>query len=158
MSRRKHSGVCIIEGCGRKAHSRPMCSMHNNRVRKTGDPGPVGLLRRENGTGRIDSNGHHVVTVDGRRVGAHRIAMEEHLSRPLWPDESVHHRNGNRSDNRIENLELWSRYQPAGQRVEDKIGWAAEILRRYAPDLLADPTSVPAPAGRAITNRKQATA
>ena len=36
-----------------------------------------------------------------------------------------------RDDNRPENLELWSTSQPSGQRVEDKVAWAAELLRRY---------------------------
>lgn len=42
-----------------------------------------------------------------------------------------------RADNRIENLELWSVAQPKGQRKEDKVAYAVEILRRYRPDLLA---------------------
>lgn len=50
-------------------------------------------------------------------------------------DENVHHRNGDRLDNRIENLELWSTVQPSGQRVRDKIEYALEILTRYAPEL-----------------------
>jgi hypothetical protein len=60
------------------------------------------------------------------------------LGRPLTADESVYHRDGDRLNNAPENLELWTRWQPSGQRLEDRIAAAKMLLMQYAPNVLAD--------------------
>jgi hypothetical protein len=61
----------------------------------------------------------------------HVKVMSDHLGRPIREGETVHHRNGIRDDNRLENLELWVSKHPSGQRVSDLVAFAKEILRDY---------------------------
>lgn len=59
-----------------------------------------------------DVYGYWLVNVPGRgQIKEHRYIMEQYLGRKLDPSELVHHRNGNKKDNRIENLEIVTRIE-----------------------------------------------
>lgn len=149
--RRRTVFVCTVQGCSRPTVGQGLCRMHYERRRKGRDVGAAEPQRRPAGAGSVN-NGYRVISVDGTSRLEHRVLMEQLLGRPLLPGETVHHVNGQRSDNRVSgplgadfrsgNLELWSTSQPAGQRVVDKVAHALNLLRLYAPHLLA-----PEPAG-----------
>lgn len=74
-----------------------------------------------------------------RKTYEHVLVMEKELGRMLVKGETVHHKNGIRDDNRPENLELWNKGQPAGQRVEDRIKYYIEFLEQYGYSIIKKP-------------------
>lgn len=131
--------VCSVADCTQLATARRLCRKHYYRWKANGDPEITRIAAK--GEGCLDKGGYRVLVFNGKQVGEHRWIMEQHLGRPLFKHETVHHKNGVRDDNRIENLELWSSRHARGQRVDDKVAFAIEILKLYAPEKLAGDVS-----------------
>ena len=105
---------CVVNDCDRTWDSRQgWCTMHYKRWKRTGTL--ITTLNR--GSKRYEKDGYvlvyfpeHPNSQSGGYVREHRYVMSNHLNRPLNEYEVVHHRNGIRDDNRIENLELLTRH------------------------------------------------
>lgn len=145
--------TCVI--CGSPAKSRcqgerggvvysgPLCSAHYEKLRRNGDPNiskpkgppkgsgdPNTKYRNEEGYIRLYRPDHPKAWKTGF-ILEHTLVMMEKLGRDLFPEESVHHLNGVRDDNRPENLELWTTPPRRNVRVEDAIKDCIEFLEKY---------------------------
>lgn len=150
---------CSIEGCsaeifmdckgvkGGRVWEGPLCKMHYSRLYRHGDPNKnyrsvrkdagkprkrVGGERYNKGDGyiRLWLPDHPNATKHGY-VMEHTYVMSKKIGRPLKSDESVHHKNGVRWDNRPENLELWCKPPRKGVRVSDALVDCEMFLRGY---------------------------
>lgn len=119
---------CSVQGCEKPHAARGFCNTHWRIWRRNGDPQVH--RRNANGEGSVTKAGYVVVFHDGKPQRLHRLVMEQHLGRKLlpWPQETVHHINGDRSDNRIENLELRSGNHGPNRRMVCNSCGSADVV------------------------------
>lgn len=148
IKKRSEVTACSVDQCNRESVARGVCDPHYKKLMKYGDPlaspprkkrvtargsGPGKRRRTEQGYIIMHWPEHPNARKDGK-VSEHTVVMVEFLGRPLERFENVHHRNGIRDDNRLENLELWTKVQPPGRRVRDAIAYANTIIEMYGDD------------------------
>lgn len=72
---------------------------------------------------RVQKNGYVTICVGNKKRYLHRVIMEQIIGRPLLPGEVVHHLNGDKTDNRPENLRLMSDHEHRKQHaIESGLG------------------------------------
>lgn len=78
--------------------------------------------RWNNGQSTNQTNGYKTILVTHSQPHKleHRVVMEKHLGRPLETSEHIHHVNGNKLDNRIENLQLMTQHDHLSMHAKER--------------------------------------
>jgi len=147
---------CDVDGCDNKHLAKGFCRKHYQRLKINGNLDNIKFCNYkkcrlaatsygfcddhyiqhyiyDNGhndvaIGHINKHGYRVLR---KTIFEHRFVMENTIGRKLFTTEFVHHIDGDKLNNKIENLELWERSHPSGQRLEDKIDFYISFLEKY---------------------------
>src|ERR671923_1279770 len=117
--------------CGSSFHVPPFRIKENARFCSL----PCWYARRR--VGSLNAGGYRRLTINGKNILEHRWIMEQHLGRKLLRSEHVHHLNGDKLDNRLENLVVMSHaehnreHHPLKCDLERAIAMRAEGLSLY---------------------------
>jgi len=122
--------ICKIAGCKNilKKKDGKICRAHISRYsrHKSYDISP-NWPNLKKGIPQITKYGYMRVHIGTKRVLEHRYIMEKHLGRKLLRSEIIHHKNGIKTDNRIENLELVSNHSLHMKAHHKDIGYKKRL-------------------------------
>lgn len=130
--RRKYDAVGRTKFYSQQKYCNQQCQYDHRKV--------LALERFENGeiarytkarNGYVHVHIPSLVTGKKHSVLEHRFNMSRHLGRDLTSEETVHHRDGNRANNDLSNLELFTSRHGPGQRVVDQVSFAIDMLNLY---------------------------
>jgi hypothetical protein len=145
--RRPAGTSCTVDGCDRPHLSHDLCDLHLQRFKKiragiVSTPVSAPIAKSPRGqVDKINKDGYHLISVPAGTPGAvqrglvmleHRYVMQNHLRRPLLRAETVHHKDGNRLNNNLDNLELKSGNHGSGINVIDGVLASLDWIERYS--------------------------
>jgi hypothetical protein len=149
--RRPAAGLqCSVQSCESEAVAKGLCALHSCRSRQGRPLEAPRRLRRRPGQRLARADGYVDLVVPANTSGAkqdgrlnrlplmleHRFVMQQHLGRPLLATETVHHRDSDKTNNSLDNLELWGGRHGKGGRLQDNLMAAIDLLMaNLGPDL-----------------------
>ena len=110
--------MCSVEHCNKKVVAKGLCENHYRRMKRNGSP----LIYKYQPSGGLveRADGYYYITHNGKQVMYHRLLMAQHLGRELTADEVVHHKDRNRKNNKLDNLQLMTKVEHSSLHASER--------------------------------------